>query len=92
MHKGDGIVCYSPKAVFEGSEPLHAFTAIGEVSDDVIFQVEESPDFKPFRRRVRYIKTGEVRDRAVDKRAGLHQGQAVLGLHLQVRGGRDGET
>jgi predicted RNA-binding protein len=61
MHKGDGIVFYSPKAVFDGNEPLHAFTAIGEVADEDIFQVEESPDFKPFRRKVNYLKTGEVR-------------------------------
>jgi predicted RNA-binding protein len=61
MHKGDGIVFYSPKAAFDGKEPLHAFTAIGVVADGEIFQVEESPDFKPFRRRVNYQRTGEVR-------------------------------
>ena len=61
MHKGDWIVYYSPKTEFEGNKTLHAFTAIGELADDEIFQVEESPDFKPFRRRVNYLKTGEVR-------------------------------
>jgi hypothetical protein len=61
MHKGDGIVFYSPKAAFDSKEPLHAFTAIGVVADGEIFQVEESPDFKPFRRRVNYQRTGEVR-------------------------------
>ena len=61
MHKGDGIIYYSPKVEFEGNDPLHAFTAIGEIEDDEIFQVEESPDFKPFRRRAYYRKTGEVR-------------------------------
>jgi predicted RNA-binding protein len=61
MHKGDMMVYYSPKARFDGSEALHAFTAIGEIVDDEIFQVEETPDFNPFRRRVHYIKTGEVR-------------------------------
>jgi predicted RNA-binding protein len=61
MHKGDGIVYYSPKAEFDGNEPLHAFTAIGEVADEEIFQVEESPDFRPFRRKVRYLRTGEVK-------------------------------
>ncbi len=61
MHKGDGVVCYSPKAEFDGNAPLHAFTAIGVVADDEIFQVEESSDFRPFRRKVNYQKTGEVR-------------------------------
>ncbi len=61
MHQGDRILYYSPKVEYEGKEPLHAFTAMGEVADEEIFQVEESPDWKPFRRRVRYLWTGEVR-------------------------------
>jgi len=61
MHAGDRIVYYSPKAEFGGTGPLHAFTAIGEVADDEIVQVDMSPDFKPFRRNVRYLKTGEVK-------------------------------
>ncbi len=65
MNKGDMIAFYSPKVRFESDDPLHAFTAIGEIADEDVFQVEESPDFKPFRRTVRYIKTGEVRIRSL---------------------------
>lgn len=61
MHPGDRILYYSPKIEYEGKEPLHAFTAMGVVADEEIFQVEESPDWKPFRRRVRDLWTGEVR-------------------------------
>ena len=60
MHKGDGIVYYSPKVTYEGSEPLRSFTALGFIEDEEIYQVEESPDFKPFRRRVKYIATRDV--------------------------------
>jgi len=60
MHKGDGFIYYSPKVTVEGKEPLRAFTAIGEIADDTIEQVEMTPDFKPFRRRGLYRKTGEV--------------------------------
>ncbi len=60
-YKGDMIVYYSPKTRFDGSEALHAFTAIGVIEDDALFQVEETPDFRPFRRKVHYIKTGKVR-------------------------------
>jgi len=63
MHAGDMVVYYSPKVQLESNKILHAFTAIGEIADEEVFQVEESPDFKPFRRKVRYIKTGEVRIR-----------------------------
>jgi len=61
MHAGDRIIYYSPKTVFGGNDPLHAFTALGEVADDEIVQVEMSPDFRPFRRKVNYQKTGEVK-------------------------------
>jgi len=61
MHAGDWIIYYSPKITYGGDDPLHAFTALGEVADDRIIQVEMAPDFKPFRRKVRYDLTGTVR-------------------------------
>jgi hypothetical protein len=61
MHPGDQLIYYSPKVVYGGTEPLQAFTALGEVADDEIVQVEMSPDFKPFRRNVRYDHTGTVK-------------------------------
>jgi hypothetical protein len=60
MHAGDMVIYYSPKVRYEGDEVLHAFTAIGEIADEEVFQVEETPDFKPFRRKVHYMTTGEV--------------------------------
>jgi len=61
MHPGDWILYYSPKVEFGGNEPLHAFTALGEVADDDIVQVEISSDFRPFRRKVNYRKRGVVK-------------------------------
>lgn len=61
MHAGDRIIYYSPKVTFGGTEPLHAFTALGTVADDEIVQVEMFPGFSPFRRKVRYEYTGEIR-------------------------------
>ena len=61
MHAGDWIIYYSPKVAYGGTEPLQAFTALGEVIGDDIVQVEMSPDFKPFRRTVRYDYTGTVK-------------------------------
>ncbi|MGD0079590.1 MAG: EVE domain-containing protein [Methanoregula sp.] len=60
MHAGDGIVYYSPKEEYSGHEPLGAFTALGFVEDEEIWQGEESPDFRPFRRRVKYVATKDV--------------------------------
>ncbi len=55
MHKGDWLVYYSPKIALDSNEKLQAFTAIGQMVDDEIYQVEISPTFKPFRRKVKYL-------------------------------------
>lgn len=56
MKKGDVLIYYSPKQSYEGDEPLQAFTAVATMLDDNVYQVEESPSFKPFRRDVSYDK------------------------------------
>jgi predicted RNA-binding protein len=61
MKKGDGIIIYSSK--FNISDPkstLRAFTAIGEIADDDIYQYEIHPDFIPHRRKVNYFSAKEV--------------------------------
>jgi hypothetical protein len=59
MHAGDGFIYYSPKESMDGREPLQAFTAIGRIADDDIWQADEG-DFKPWRRRVNYAKGTEA--------------------------------
>ena len=44
-----------------GDAPLHAFTALGTIADDEIVQVEMTPDFRLFRRNVKYLYTGDVK-------------------------------
>lgn len=51
---GDWLVYYSPRTSLQGGRPLQAFTAIGEVADEEIWQADEG-DFKPWRRRVDYL-------------------------------------
>jgi hypothetical protein len=53
MHQGDTLVYYSPVQRMGDKTPLQAFTAIGEIADEEIWQADEG-DFKPFRRAVRY--------------------------------------
>lgn len=59
MHTGDWLIYYSPKERFDGNTPLQAFTAIGKVVDDEIWQADEG-DFKPFRRSVNYYKAQDA--------------------------------
>jgi hypothetical protein len=51
---GDYIVFYSPKEDFAGNSPLQAFTALGQVVDDALYQVEVAPGFTPWRRNVAF--------------------------------------
>lgn len=60
LARGDWLVYYSPRTAHPDGEPLQAFTAIGEVLDDDVFQADERPDFRPWRRRVRYEPCREV--------------------------------
>lgn len=60
LKAGDWIVFYSPKKEFEGAEPLQAFTAIGRVADDDLYQVEMMPGFVPWRRNVNFIQCQET--------------------------------
>lgn len=51
---GDWLVYYSPRTSLRDGRPLQAFTAIGVVADDEIWQAHEG-DFHPWRRRVDYL-------------------------------------
>ncbi len=55
MKAGDWLIYYSPRSSLDSNEPLQSFTAIGEIADEEIWQADEG-SFKPWRRRVNYIK------------------------------------
>jgi hypothetical protein len=54
LSAGDALVFYSPKTSLRDGKPLKAFTAIGRVADDELYQVEMSPEFVPWRRNVEF--------------------------------------
>ena len=60
MSEGDWIAFYSPKTDYPQGDPLQAFTAIGRVLDDQPYQVEMTPDFHPFRRKVEFLDCAET--------------------------------
>ncbi|MCU1557150.1 MAG: hypothetical protein JWN09_1145 [Microbacteriaceae bacterium] len=51
MHAGDALVYYSPRTDYPDGEPLQAFTAVGRIADDELWQADEG-SFRPWRRRV----------------------------------------
>lgn len=60
LSKGDLLVFYSPKASFKEGEKLQAFTALGEITDDESYQVEMTPEFHPWRRRMSFFDVEEA--------------------------------
>lgn len=53
MHAGDWLVYYSPHHRLGEHRALQAFTALGRLPDDGLWQADEG-EFRPFRRRVDY--------------------------------------
>lgn len=60
LGRGDYLVFYSPRTSFDGGEPLQCFTALGRVTDDEPYQVEMSPKFHPWRRKVEFSSAREA--------------------------------
>lgn len=60
MKKGDGFLFYSSKISMKGDEKCQAFTAIGEVKDDIVYQFQMSESFIPFRRNIDFFKSEDV--------------------------------
>ena len=60
LSAGDYAVFYSPKTAYEGGQPLQAFTAIAQVGDDELYQVEVGRDFMPWRRNVSFLTSQEA--------------------------------
>lgn len=59
MSVGDGLIYYSAQTDFPRGAALRAFTAVGTVADDEIWQADEG-EFKPYRRRVNYRAAHDV--------------------------------
>jgi hypothetical protein len=55
MRAGDWLIYYSPRTEMDGGVPLQAFTAIGQVTGDAVYERAMSADFVPHRRDVRYV-------------------------------------
>ncbi|MEW9699523.1 EVE domain-containing protein [Paenibacillus sp. SI8] len=61
MHAGDWLIYYSPRKEMGKGEALQAFTAIGQVVNDTVYEYQMSETFVPFRRDIRYKPCREVK-------------------------------
>lgn len=60
MKPSDGIVLYAPRLIYGETEPYQRFVALGEVSNEPVFQAKVSSDFQPFRLKASYQPVTET--------------------------------
>lgn len=60
IRKDDWIVVYSPKLSMEGDTKCQSFTAIGQATDDLVYQYRMSDNFIPFRRNITFHECKEA--------------------------------
>lgn len=60
MKRDDYVIYYSSKLYFNQTDKCQAFTAIGRVKDDQVYQVELSPNFRPFRIDIDFFPSKSV--------------------------------
>ena len=56
----DWVVVYSPKLSLEGAVKCQAFTAIGQATDDPVYQFQMTNTFIPYRKNVHFYDCSET--------------------------------
>jgi EVE domain-containing protein len=54
LHAGDRVAYYSPTTAMRGGDKRQAFTAVGIVRDERVYQIDMGGGFQPFRRDVEW--------------------------------------
>ena len=83
LHAGDRIACYSPVRVFGSKEACQAFTAIGPLRDERIYQGLMADGFEPFRRDVDWWPADEAPIRPLLDALSFTRGQSNWGYALR---------
>ena len=60
LHVGDRVAYYSPVRVFGGKDVCQAFTAVGVVRDERVYQGDIGGGFQPFRKDVGWFEAHEA--------------------------------
>jgi hypothetical protein len=60
LHTGDRVAYYSPTTAMGGGDKRQAFTAVGIVRDERVYQVDMGGGFQPFRRDVEWRPAAET--------------------------------
>jgi hypothetical protein len=60
LKAGDMLAMYSPRESYPDGPVLQAFTAIGTIKSGDVYQVEMSPEFKPYRVDVKFVSCNDA--------------------------------
>ena len=83
LHAGDRIAYYSPVRVFGGKDACQAFTAIGTVRDERVYQGDMGSGFLPFRKDVDWLAAHEAPIRPLLEALSFTAGKANWGYALR---------
>ncbi|MFX3632866.1 MAG: EVE domain-containing protein [Candidatus Pristimantibacillus sp.] len=83
MRAGDWLIYYSPRTEMTKGALLQAFTAIGELDDDHVYEYQMSESFVPFRRNIRYISCQEVQIRDLLEQLSFTRGNRNWGYSFR---------
>jgi hypothetical protein len=84
LHAGDRIAYYSPVRVFGGKDACQAFTAIGTVRDERVYQGVMADGFEPFRRDVDWLDADEAPIRPLLDTLSFTAGKSNWGYAFRV--------
>lgn len=82
MKAGDWLIYYSPREHMDDARSLQAFTAIGQIADETIWQADEG-DFHPWRRTVTYSLAEDTPIRPLLDHLSFSAGKANWGASLR---------
>lgn len=60
LEVGDWVLFYSPKETYCGNTPLQAFSAIGQINDEQLYEGKMSAESTAYRRNVTFYKAEET--------------------------------
>lgn len=60
MKKDDFVIYYSGRQTFDKPEKCQEFTAIGQVLDDEVFQLQLTENFSPSRKKIEFFNSEDV--------------------------------
>jgi hypothetical protein len=84
LHAGDRIAYYSPVRVFGSKDACQAFTAIGTVRDERVYQGVMADGFEPFRRDVDWLDANEAPIRPLLDTLSFTAGKSNWGYAFRV--------